>query len=63
MARGDVSITVVPTTSANGTSEVNIIQDTTLLAQYINDNRPTGYDIIEVDFRGPRPIAIYREHA
>tara|TARA_E500000318_G_C3513571_1_gene193363 strand:+ start:627 stop:818 length:192 start_codon:yes stop_codon:yes gene_type:complete len=63
MARGDVSITVVPTTSANGDSEVNIIQDTTLLAQYINDNRPASHDVIEVDFRGPRPIVIYRQHA
>ncbi len=63
MARGDVSITVVPTTSANGSSEVNIIQDTTLLAQYINDNKPANHDVLEVSFRGPRPIVIYREHA
>ena len=62
MARGDVTITVVPVTSAHDGGTVNIIQNTNLLAQFINENRPANHDVIEVDFRGPRPIVIYREH-
>ena len=63
MARGEVVITVVPHTSASAGGDVNIIQNPNLLSQYINDNRPTNHDVIEVDFRGPKPIVIYREHA
>ena len=65
MARGEVTIKVVPTLSATNEAgvdkDVNIIQDPALLSLYINHNRPASHDVIEVDFRGPRPIVIYRE--
>ncbi len=67
MARGEVTIKVVPVLSATKIAgvakDVSISQDPTLLSLYINQNRPASHDVIEVDFRGPRPIVIYREHA
>ena len=67
MARGDIKIIVVPTLSASNVGgvakDVNILQDPALTTEYINDNKPSGHEVIEVDYRGPRPIVIYREHA
>ena len=62
MARGDVKITIVPATTALHTGEANFTSES-LLTQFVNDNRPANHDVIEVDFRGPRAIIIYREHA
>ena len=61
MAVGDISITVVPVLSTGGSGDINIIQNTTLLAQFINENRPANHIVDKIDFRGPRPIAIYRQ--
>jgi len=67
MARGEVKIITVPVLSATNTggvdSDVNILQNPALLTEYINHNRPASHDVIEVDFRGPRPIVVYRQHA
>jgi len=61
MAVGDVKITVVPPTSATATGELSISSSESMLTKYINDNRPTNHIVMEVDFRGPRPIIIYRQ--
>jgi|TARA_R110000787_G_scaffold79296_1_gene173431 Flp pilus assembly protein TadG len=61
MAVGDISITVVPVLSTTSTGDKNILTNTTLLAQYINENRPANHIVADVSFRGPRPIVTYRQ--
>jgi|TARA_R110000787_G_scaffold84628_2_gene181309 hypothetical protein len=65
MAVGNVKIIVVPTLSATNIAgvdkDVNILQDPALTSEYINQNMPANHIVADIDYRGPRPIVVYRQ--